>query len=427
MSRIGQGTGVVLAGTGKPPPIITSITPATGVNQGDTVTITGNHFTSHGAASTTLTVNGGSVTPTVESNTSITFPAPAYIASPFALVLTNSNGTWTEPDAYDYQVPLAPAIATISPDWGYSDGSFATFSVTGSHFLDPGHGTLHLLLGPLNLTLTVDTDSTAHFTDIYGDFGFGPTDEVLQFDVQLSDDLGVSNILTDGFQAERVPEVLSLTPKSGPVGGGTTVVIQCHGLESTHVFGNLTTVRFNGSNGSFSVASQNITITGPEQITVVTPAADLGGGWESFQNASGYVAIIGGDGDFGESYSPSIEDTGFEFVSATEPWINRIDCVAPSSGSGAVPFALAINGKNFLATGHGATTIKLISESSFVEYTCTGLALTSDTQIDCLTPALTPAGTYVPKVINSLGTYYVDPSADGGTTPYDTNEQLTLT
>lgn len=192
MWRQGQAAGP--SGTGKPGPTITSITPATGVNQGDTVTITGNHFTSHGAASTTLTVNGGSVTPTVVSNTSITFPAPAFPtdAPKPTLVLTNSNGTWTQPLAFAYAVQV---LTSLDPATGVPEGG-EDIDLVGTHFSDD---MIVLVDGVVNGTVVVSSATAAVWTT-----GAHALDTV---DVAVRSVLGTSNTLTGGFEYEEAPDL----------------------------------------------------------------------------------------------------------------------------------------------------------------------------------------------------------------------------
>jgi hypothetical protein len=169
------------------------------------------------------------------------------------------------------------------------------------------------------------------------------------------------------------PVVTGLTPSSGPVGGGTTVVITGSG------FTGATQVRFGNVQASFSVNSNT-------QITAVAPAQGAG---------TVFVRVTTGAGTSGDVSAAQYTYTGGPAISG----------VAPGSGPATGGTTVVITGSGF--SGATAVTFDGVNAASFT--------VNSNTQITAISPA------------HAAGSVFIRVTTPGGTSAQVTAAQFVFT
>ncbi len=114
----GTGAGATFTYATPPAPIITSVSPSSGVAT-TLVTLTGTTFN----GTTSVTVDGASVSFTQVSATQVTFVAPTHVDAAVAIVLTTANGS--DSDTFTYSTPppaSPPALTTLVASSGPTSG-----------------------------------------------------------------------------------------------------------------------------------------------------------------------------------------------------------------------------------------------------------------------------------------------------------------
>jgi hypothetical protein len=201
------------------------------------------------------TVRFGSNPATVVSTTAtqITVTAPAGAAGSVNVVVTNPDtGTATRTNGYQYVVP-PPAITSVAPTSGPLSGG-TTVVVTGTNFT----GATQVRFGATNApTYTVDADTQITVV--------APARSAGTISVRVTTPSGISPTGSQtNYTYIAAPRVDSVSPTSGPVAGGTSVVI--------------TGVRFNGATvvtfGTVPAAS--FTVDSNTRITAVSPPQAAG-------------------------------------------------------------------------------------------------------------------------------------------------------
>ncbi|WP_245714162.1 IPT/TIG domain-containing protein, partial [Nocardia vaccinii] len=185
-------------------PALSTISPSQGSTAGGTtVTLTGTGLTGVTA------VNFGA-TPatsfTVDSATQITAVAPAGTGI-VSVTVTGPGGT-SNPVTYTYVV--VPTITSISPTSGPTAGG-NNVTITGTGFTGP----LTVRFGTTATTFTVN--SATQITAV------APAHTAGTVQVTVTGSGGTSNGLAYTYAA--APTLTSITPTSGTVTGGTTVVL----------------------------------------------------------------------------------------------------------------------------------------------------------------------------------------------------------
>lgn len=324
-------------------PVVTGLSPTSGPTAGGTsVTITGVSFT--GATGVTF---GG--TPAVFSfinDTTITATTPAHAAGTVDVFVTTPLGTSanTTADNFTYQ---DLAVTSISPTSGPIAGG-TVVTITGTGFT----GATSVTFGGTPAVFTFVNATTITATS--------PAHAAGTVDVLVTTPAGTSaNTTADNFTYTSGPTVTSITPKAGPVGGGTVVTITGSG------FTGATSVTFGGTAATPTVANDTtITVTSPAHaagtvdVRVVTPA--------------------------GTSPNTAADD----FVYGGGPIITSI---SPTSGVPAGGNTVTITGTGFL----GATSV------TFGATTVTP-TVSSDTSITVVAPSGT--GTVDVRVVTPVGT-----------------------
>ncbi|WP_285616721.1 choice-of-anchor P family protein [Kineosporia sp. NBRC 101677] len=246
---------------------ITGISPLTGPTTGGTqVTITGTDFAGAtgvefgGTPGTSFNVNG--------PGTQITVNTPAKAAGVVSVVITSPSGNSTSTSLFTYlPVNLGPTVTTMSPAVGPVAGG-TQVAVYGTGFLGATGvtfgGTAGTNLTVLNST-TLLVDAPAHAAGVV--------------DVIVTTLVG-SSTANDGSKftyvaANSVPVVDSMTPRSGPTVGGTTILFRGLGLQGVD------RVTFDGQ------AATDLNVVDDTTLSVRTPAHPAGGVAVVLRNANG--------------------------------------------------------------------------------------------------------------------------------------------
>ena len=231
------------------PPAPTSVSPTSGPTSGGTpVTISGTNFVS-GA---TVTFGGTAATNVVVvSSTSITATTPAQSAGVVNVVVTNSNGqSGTLTNGYTYTA--SPAPTSISPTSGPTGGG-TPVTISGTNFASGATVTF----GGTAATNVVVVSSTSITAST-------PAQSAGVVNVVVTNSNGQSGTLTNGYTYTASPAPTSISPTSGPTGGGTPVTI------SGTNFASGATVTFGGT------AATNVVVVSSTSITASTPAHAAG-------------------------------------------------------------------------------------------------------------------------------------------------------
>ena len=293
------------------PPSITTFAPSSGPTEGGTVvTITGQNLT----GTTSVTFGGVAGTDiTNVSDTSVTVVTPPHAAGGVSVALTSAGGSTTAAGVFTYVV--APVEVTgINPSFGPVAGG-TTVAVTGAGFA-PGSTVAFVNLGGGASTPAKSTlyNSATSLTVVSPAHAVGPTDVIV-----TTPGVGVSlPVVQDEFTFETTPTVLSVTPTSGPIAGGTPVIItgSNFGPDSTVAFGN-------GGNSGFAT---NVVVSADgTTISAVTPAHSAGlvavtvadaGGTGVLPNAYTYVghpvitSVVPNEGPSAGGNTVAIHGTG---------------------------------------------------------------------------------------------------------------------
>jgi large repetitive protein len=269
------------------PPIVKSISPASGPSGGGTVvTVTGSNLTGATAVNfgnanpgTSIFVNG--------TGTSLTVTSPAG-ADAVDLTVTTPGGTsavsgttCAQPgtsaapcDAFAFI--SAPAVTSVSPASGPAGGGTAVTvagaNLTGATAVNFGgtQGT-NVAVGATGTSLSVTSPAGRSVVDVTVVTPAGTSMASGSSCTQP----GTPTAPCDAFTYIAAPVVTEISPTSGPAGGGTAVIVNGSGLTGA------TAVSFGGTSvpaSSFTSASDSsITVPSPAgtasvDVTVTTPA-----------------------------------------------------------------------------------------------------------------------------------------------------------
>ncbi|WP_063834225.1 IPT/TIG domain-containing protein [Nocardia rhamnosiphila] len=322
-------------------PVITSLTPSSGPAASfNTVIITGSGFSGVGP----LTVRFGTTatTFTIDSNTRITAIAPPGTGTVNVTVQALLDGT-SNPLPYTYVG--VPALTSISPASGSAAGG-TTVVLTGTNLT----GATAVSFGGTPAT-SFTVNSSTQITAV------APAHSVGTVLVRVTTAGGTSNGVSYTYVA--VPTLTAIAPNTGPVTGGTTVV-----LTGTNLTG-ATAVSFGGT------PATSFTVNSSTQITAVAPAGAAG-------TVSVTVTTAGGTSN-GVSYT---------YVA-----VPTLTTVAPNAGPVTGGTTVVLTGTNLT----GTTAV------SFGGTPATSFTVNSSTQITAVTPA------------HSAGSILVTATTVGGT------------
>jgi hypothetical protein len=340
----GQSGSLASAFTYLNPPIVMSVSPNSGSTGGGTaVTITGTNF----AAGATVTFGTASATNVVVVNsTTITATTPAGTGSGVTVTVTLGGQSGSLTNAFSYLV--VPAVSSVSPNSGPVAGGTAV-TITGTNFAT-------------GATVTFGTASATNVVVMSGTTITATTPAGSAGAVTVTVTVGgQSGSLTNGFTYIAAPTVMSVSPNSGPVAGGTAVTITGTNFAA-------------GATVTFGTASAtNVVMVSGTTITATTPAGSAGAVTVTVTNPN--------------SQNGSLTN-GFTYVSATAPTVTGI---SPSNGPVAGGTAVTITGTNFAA---GATV-------KFGAASATNVVVVSGTTITATTPAGNAGAVTVTVTVNS--------------------------
>ncbi len=351
-SEAATSTITVVQGTATAP-TVSGINPAAGsLSGGTSVTITGSGFT---GATSVLFGTKSATSFTVVSDTQITATSPAATtAGAVDVTVVNPVGTSATGTADHFSYGTAPAVSNISLNAGALGGG-TSVTITGSGFT----GATSVLFGTTsttNFTVVSDTQITAT----------SPAATTVGIvDVTVVNPSGTSATGTvDKFTYTAVATVSNISPKTGVLGGGTSVTIIGSG------FTGATSVLFG------TTPATNFTVVSDTQITAASPVAATAGVVD--------VTVVNPVG----SSATSAAD---RFSYTTVPAVLSIN---PNTGALGGGTSVTITGSGFT----GATSVLFGTTST------TNFTVVSDTQITAISPAATTVGMVDVTVVNPLGT-----------------------
>jgi hypothetical protein len=284
-------------------PAITELFPSTGPTSGGTaVTITGKGFT----GATAVTFGGAAAANvTVVSDTQLTVTTPAGDPGPATVTVTTPGGSASTTSSNQYIYADTPVVSGISPSSGPNSGGTAV-TISGSNFT--GATAVSFRTIPAT-SFAVENDTTIIAT--------APAWTDGTVDVTVTKPAGTSVIVpADQYTyTAAAPVVTSVSPATGPVGGGTSVTITGTGFyDGTSVsFGS--TVATNVSFGSAtSITAQapagtgvvDVTVTSPDGTSAVSAADQF-----TYGGAPTATALFPGVGPTAGGTRVTVDGTGF--------------------------------------------------------------------------------------------------------------------
>ena len=348
-------------------PAITTISPAGGIVTGaTTITITGSGF----ITGATVTFGGVPATNvTFVSATQLTGDTPANPVGPVTVVVTNPDTTAaTLTNGFTYQDP--PTVASIAPTLGPSTGA-TTITITGTNFTGATGVSFGGIPAP-GFTVVNATTITA---------GTPPRTSAGTVDVAVTNYAGTGT-LSAAFTYTSSPAIAFISPTSGPVTGGTLIIVTGTG------FVNGAVVTFGG------IPSSTVAFVNDTRLTATAPPKVAGAVDIGVRNPDGQTATLTG-----------------AYTYTSGPAITKVTpAIGPLSGG----TAITVEGTGFQP---GATVF-------IGGLPASGVVITSASKISAITAA-NGAGSATVTVINpdglsitSIGAFtYADPPTVVSVTP----------
>lgn len=259
-------------------PHLTSVSPATSPTTGGVaITLTGTGF----LPGSTVTLGGTAATSvTVVNSGSITAKTPAHAAGAVDVVVTNPDGkTAALVDGVEYIAP--PGRFTASPATGFTTGGL-TVTLSGSDFRSGA--TVKVRGTPATEVVVLGATAITFRTPVMT--AGAATIEVTNPDGQK---VVVENAFT--YMPAPAPTLLGVAPATGPIAGGTTIIISGTGLAP----GAIVTVG--------GVSASGIVVLSATSITAVTPPGAEGTANVVITNVDGQTVML---------------TNGFEYVGASQ-------------------------------------------------------------------------------------------------------------
>jgi hypothetical protein len=381
-------------------PTVSSLSPTSGPTAGGTVvTVTGTGFlgalsaTFGGAPGTSLTIN---------SATQLTVTTPAHLAGAVDVVVNTAGGS-SNPigTANDFTFTDTggglPVVTAISPHTGPTTGG-TLVTITGSGFTGLPTVRFGGVLGTGVAVNATDTQITVT----------SPAHAAGTVDVIVTTSAGPSaNTAADNFTYGTAPAIFSISPTSGPPGGGTAVTItgvnftgatsvkfgtttavfaiasdtQINATSPVHAAGTVDVSVATPLGTSANTAADNFTFTGGPVVTAVTPAVG--------STAGGTLVTVTGSGFTGTTSVTfgGVAGTSVSVLSATS-----LTVVSPAHAAGTVDVIVttaAGSSANSAAdnfTYTGAPTVTAVSPTTGpaaggTTVTVTGTGLTGATAV----------------------------------------------
>ena len=335
-----------------PVPVISSVTPNFGPASGGTsVILRGSGFT----GTTSVSVQGAPATFTVDSDTQISAVTGAAASGGAAsFVVVTPGGQATAPFTYQVAGFAAPTVSSIATTSGPTTGG-TNVVITGTNFVSSATVTFGGVAARFVVNSATQITATAPAGSA-GVVGIGVTTP--------GGTATLSSAYTYAAPGGAAPTISGVAPNSGPIAGGTSVVITGTNLTGASA------VTFGGT------AATSFTVDSATQITAVAPAGTAGAVGISVTTAAGTVT----------------SNNAYTYV-APQQAAPTIASIAPSSGPVAGGTSVVITGTNL--TGASAVTFAGTAATSFT--------VNSATQITAVAPAGT-AGAASVAVTTAGGT-----------------------
>lgn len=379
-------------------PTITGVVPNGGSSLGGTsITMTGTGFQADDAGTNEVLIGGVPATDVVVvADGQITFTSPPGVpATLVGVAVSNENGGASLSDSFTIH-PL-PSLTNVDPPTGSSDGG-TVLTLIGSGFFDFSPGVNTVLVGGAPATgVVVSSDTELQCSAPAGVEG-------ATVDVEVSNANG-SSTLAGAYTFTGEPTITGIVPPSGPLFGGYNRLVQGSGF--TDLGAGTPTVSFGGS------PATAIVVLNGNELQCTVPAGAIG---------LVDVTVTTGNG------SATLTD-GFEYEGTVS-----LSAVTPGLGSALGGTSISLTGSGFQSNSPGGNTVTVDGVAA------TGVAVVSDTQITCTTPAGAAGTTVDVAVANANGsdtlasgfTYFATPtltsiSPSSGTSLGGTSVTLTGT
>jgi hypothetical protein len=261
------GTSVTSGGdrfTYDPPPAVTGLGTSGGtLNGGTAVTISGTGFVT-GATSVSFGAGHPAESVTVNSTTSVTATSPAEPEGTVDIIVTTPNGTSTAVTADRFTYDPIPTVTAITPAAGPTAGGVMV-TVVGTGFVT-GKTAVSFGSGHAATSINVLSPTTLQASPPAGSTG--------GVDVTVTTPGGTSfTSAADRFTYSAPPTVTSISPKSGPSTGGTSVSITGTNFiagATTVMFGTKAVAGVTVSTTSITATSPPVSNSGTVDVTVIT-------------------------------------------------------------------------------------------------------------------------------------------------------------
>ena len=333
-------------------PVVTGVSPAAGPTAGGTrVVIAGTSL----SGATAVTFGSAAATAfTVNSATQITATAPAGSAGTVDITVTTAGGTsaLSAADQFTYVVP-APTVSGISPTSGPTSGGMSV-TISGTSLT----GASAVMFGSTaasSFTVNSPTQITA----------VAPAEAAGTVDITVTTPGGTSaassaDRFTFATANSGPPAVTGLSPISGPLAGGTPVIV------TGSNFLNATGVMFG------STAASSFTVNSATQITATAPA-----GTSSASTVDVKVTTPQGTSlaTVGDEYTYTFSNNGYAVTlaaSTTSPAVGGSVVLTATANKnvGPTPYGLSIfdasTGAELVHVGSGTSTSVTVSQSTAI-------------------------------------------------------------
>src|SRR5690606_3302310 len=221
----GQGAAVII-NDDVATPTLASLTPATGTTAGGTsVVLTGADLT----GATAVTFGGTAATSfTVDRATQITAITPAHAAGAVAVAVTTPGGTASAAGPFTHAAPAATDASLSGLTPGAGSLAPAVASATTSYAADVANTVASIALTPIasdaGATITVDGTAVASGA-ASAPIALAVGDTTIAIVVTAEDGITTQTYTIVVTRAVAAPALTSLAPATGPVTGGTSVVL----------------------------------------------------------------------------------------------------------------------------------------------------------------------------------------------------------
>jgi hypothetical protein len=333
-------------------PTVTGVSPASGpTGGGGNVTLTGSGFA---GATQVLFGNTPAASFTVNSDTSLTVPVPPAAAGLVDVTVASVGGSSATGAADQYTfVATAPSVTAVSPNRGPTGGG-TSVTITGAN-LNGATGVSFGSTPASSVTLVSPTQITA--TSPAGSAGMIDITVTTPYGTSAT---GAADQFT--FADAAAPAVTGLSVPSGPMAGGTVVVLTGSGFTAA------TGVSFD------TIAATSFTVNSDTQLTVTAPPSP-----------GGTVDVI-----VTTPYGSSVASLADQFV-----YLGAVPVVTAVSATGLT----TAGGISVTITGSGLTAANQVN---FGNQQATVLTSNTDASITAMAPVQAP-GTYDVTVATVYG------------------------